>query len=218
MAKLQIQNVSSKPVGYKIKTTSPEKYRVRPSTGQLGPGTTASVEIHCSGGQSTSTPGLVRDKFLITGVYLTSTDLTQAQLTDALKNNAADVQYRLRCQVQGATVPGTPIIHSDYLSPMTPNPGYNVNELDANRQMSNILKKVNQISVKQEELAAQLKLSIQILLILIALVVLLLVVLLFYSNFSNSHERLVDNILDKGSNLADNDSITNQTESSRAEL
>ena len=49
VAKLQIQNVSAKPVGYKIKTTSPEKYRVRPSTGQLGPGATASVEIHCSG-------------------------------------------------------------------------------------------------------------------------------------------------------------------------
>merc|ERR1719391_1468043 len=131
VAKLQIQNVSAKPVGYKIKTTSPEKYRVRPSTGQLGPGTTASVEIHCSGSQSTSTPGLVRDKFLITGVYLTSTDLTQAQLTEALKNIAADCQYRLRCQVQGATG-GIPINPSDFLSPQTQNPGYNVNELDAN--------------------------------------------------------------------------------------
>jgi len=221
VAKLQIQNVSAKPVGYKIKTTSPEKYRVRPSTGQLGPGATASVEIHCSGSQSTSNPGLVRDKFLITGIYLTSTDLTQAQLTEALKNNAADCQYRLRCQVQGLTAPGgTPIIPSDFLSPHAPNPGYNVNELDANRQMSNILKKVNQISVKQEELSSQLKLCLQILLILIALVILLLVVLLFYSNFSNPHERLVDDILDldKGSNLADNDSITAQTESGKSEL
>merc|ERR1712029_305316 len=47
VAKLLIQNVSSKPVGYKIKTTSPDKYRVRPSTGILASNITTSVEIHC---------------------------------------------------------------------------------------------------------------------------------------------------------------------------
>merc|ERR1712192_340920 len=49
--KIQIQNISTKIVGYKIKTTSPEKYRVRPSTGSLSPGLAATVEIHVSGGQ-----------------------------------------------------------------------------------------------------------------------------------------------------------------------
>ena len=47
VAKLLIQNVSSKPVGYKIKTTSPDKYRVRPSTGILASNISTSVEIHC---------------------------------------------------------------------------------------------------------------------------------------------------------------------------
>ena len=93
VAKLQIQNISSKPVGYKIKTTSPEKYRVRPSTGSLAASSTAAVEIHVAGGQ-TAPGGLVRDKFLITGIYLASSDLTQQQLNEALKTQTPDCQYR----------------------------------------------------------------------------------------------------------------------------
>ena len=50
VAKLQLSNVSGRVVGYKIKTISPEKYRVRPSTGVLGPqphqNSETSVEIH----------------------------------------------------------------------------------------------------------------------------------------------------------------------------
>ena len=46
VGKVFIQNISLKIVGYKIKTTSPEKYRVRPSTGSLSPGETATVEIY----------------------------------------------------------------------------------------------------------------------------------------------------------------------------
>merc|ERR1711915_68174 len=68
--------------------------------------------------------------------------------------------------------------------------GMPVTELDQSRQMANIMKKVNQISVKQEELASQLKLCVQILVILIGLVIILLVISLFYSNIS--FERLVE--------------------------
>merc|ERR1711971_1109515 len=47
--KVSLTNTSGKPLGYKIKTTSPEKYRVRPSTGSISPGQTVTVEIHVSG-------------------------------------------------------------------------------------------------------------------------------------------------------------------------
>ena len=43
---------------------------------------------------------------------------------------------------------------------------------------------MNQISVKQEELASQIRLCVQILLILIGLVIVLIVISLFYSNIS----------------------------------
>jgi hypothetical protein len=101
--KIQIQNISTKIVGYKIKTTLPEKYRIRPSTGSLSPGLTATVEIHVSGGQATTIPSsLVSDKFMITAVYLESSELGQQQLADALKTSNPVGQYRLRCQLAGS--------------------------------------------------------------------------------------------------------------------
>ena len=70
------------------------------------------------------------------------------------------------------------------------------------------LNQVNQISVKQEEIASQLKLVVQILLVLIGLVICLLVILLFYSNIS--YERLVENVV----NDIENVSVQNDTSSS----
>jgi len=180
--RVQIQNISSKIVGYKIKTTSPEKYRVRPSTGSLSPGLTATVEIHVSGGQATSTPSsLVRDKFLITAVFLESSELGQQQLADALKTSKPDGQYRLRCQLAGN------------LSEQSGGPqhvglgqglgtGVSQVETDGSRQVANILKKVNQLATKQEELSTQLRLCLHIELVLVGLVILLLVIMLFYTN------------------------------------
>ena len=135
--RVQIQNISSKILGFKIKTTSPEKYRVRPSTGSLSPGLTATVEIHVSGGQATSS--LVRDKFLITAVFLESSELGQQQLADALKTSKPDGQYRLRCQLAGN-------LSEQGVGPQHGGQGQGVGgsqvETDGSRQVANILKKV----------------------------------------------------------------------------
>ena len=197
--RVQIQNISSKIVGYKIKTTSPEKYRVRPSTGSLSPGLTATVEIHVSGGQATSTPSsLVRDKFLITAVFLESSELGQQQLADALKTSKPDGQYRLRCQLAGnlSEQSGGPQ-HGGLGQGL--GTGVGQVETDGSRQVANILKKViikktedtifnihhyqvNQLAIKQEELSTQLRLCLHIELVLVGLVILLLVIMLFYTN------------------------------------
>ena len=147
-AKLQIQNVSQKPIGYKIKTTSPEKYRVRPSTGSLGPGLTANVEIHCSGSGSSAASGaawtLVRDKFLITGIFLESPDISAQVLQEALKSTKPDCQHRLRCQVAGAG-PSSAASAPPPMDAFSAHPGSSVmpvTELDQSRQMANIMKKV----------------------------------------------------------------------------
>ena len=127
-----------------------------------------------------------------------------------LKNNKADGQYRLRCQLAGATqhLPQSQQPINDIMSPIS-NASYVTTELDSNRQMANIIKKVNQISVKQEEIASQLKVVVQILLVLVGLVTCLLVILLFYSNIS--YERLVENVV----NDIENVSVQNDTSSSR---
>ena len=136
-AKIQIQNISSQPVGYKIKTTSPEKYRVKPSTGTLAPNSSATVEIHVSAGQGALTPAsLVRDKFLITAIFLEEVDIKQQQLSEALKSNKPDGQYRLRCQLAPQQ------LSSDLTSPQTGASLSPLTELDSSRQMANLLKKV----------------------------------------------------------------------------
>lgn len=154
-AKLQIQNVSQKPVGYKIKTTSPEKYRVRPSTGSLAPGLSASVEIHCSGSAASAASGawnLVRDKFLITGIFLESPDISAQLLQEALKSTKPDCQHRLRCQVAGAGVgPSSASSAPPPVDAFSAHPGSSalplaVTELDQSRQMANIMKKVWEIA------------------------------------------------------------------------
>jgi hypothetical protein len=145
--KIQIQNISTKIVGYKIKTTSPEKYRVRPSTGSLSPGLAATVEIHVSGGQATTVPSsLVRDKFLITAVFLESSELGQQQLADALKTSKPDGQYRLRCQLAGSQaeqgVVGGGGGGGGLLSQYGQGVGAVQGEHDSTRQVASILKKV----------------------------------------------------------------------------
>merc|ERR1712172_99134 len=105
--KVSLTNTSGKPLGYKIKTTSPEKYRVRPSTGSISPGQTVTVEIHVSGQKEVAS--LSRDKFLVTAVLLEREDIPAAQLADALRTQTPDGQYRLRCNLAGAPETGSGI-------------------------------------------------------------------------------------------------------------
>jgi len=192
--KIQIQNVSTKVVGYKIKTTSPEKYRVRPSTGSLGPGLSATVEIHVSGGQPTLPSSLVRDKFLITAVFLESIDLGQQQLTEALKTSRPDGQYRLRCQLAGSVAEQVGLGGGGGLAGLGHTGSVvGTGEPDSGRQVASILKKVNQLANRQEELATQLRLCLHIELVLVGLVIILLVTLLFFTN-SGDCSRLVSEV------------------------
>jgi len=180
--KIQIQNISTQIVGYKIKTTSPEKYRVRPSTGSLTPGLTATVEIHVSGGQATIPTSLARDKFLITAVFLESSELGQQQLAEALKTSRPDGQYRLRCQLGGSLSEQAGLGGGGSQASLGHGGHGGQGEHDSSRQVASILKKVNQVATKQEELATQLRLCLHIELVLVGLVIVLLVTLLFYSN------------------------------------
>merc|ERR1712038_1436071 len=59
---LSLTNSSEKHVAFKDKTTSPEKYRVRPSTGVVKPGGSYDISVYLhSGNQST----ILKDKFLV---------------------------------------------------------------------------------------------------------------------------------------------------------
>ena len=80
--RLTIANSSDSPVVYKIKTTSPDKYKVRPSMYCLGAGSTNTVEIAA---QSTTASALVRDKFLITAVTVEQEGVPATKIAEIMK-------------------------------------------------------------------------------------------------------------------------------------
>lgn len=66
-----------------IKTTSPEKFRVRPSSGTLALG--ASVTIHVLLQPGYQLPPLTRDKFLIMHLPVQSAGMSAAEIADLWK-------------------------------------------------------------------------------------------------------------------------------------
>lgn len=97
---VKITNIDHGAVTYKIKTTAPEKFRVRPSTGVLSKGASATIVVIFNQGNSPTT--INRDKFLVMAMPIHENDANDSQhLTDLWKNtssgSAAIEQHRLRC-------------------------------------------------------------------------------------------------------------------------
>lgn len=66
-----------------MKTTSPEKFRVRPSAGCLVPGARVTINVNLLPGFQLG--GLCRDKFLVMCMPVNSVDLSPTELTDLWK-------------------------------------------------------------------------------------------------------------------------------------
>lgn len=177
IARVQVQNICDKLVGFKIKTTSPEKYRVRPSSGVLQPGKSSGVEIHLTGQSPPSS--LVRDKFLVTAVYLEDPNISTAMLQELLKKSKPDAQYRLRCQLANEN----PLSPSSFMSPQpglkTPTSGAG-GEGDPAKQLANLMKKINQLAERQEEIERQVTQGTRLQLILLAVSLVILLVVWLY--------------------------------------
>ncbi|XP_030371885.1 motile sperm domain-containing protein 2-like [Scaptodrosophila lebanonensis] len=99
-ATLNIKCVGQTPVTYKIQTTSPEKFRVRPRCGVLGPNESTEVNIWLKSEHSLSEDA--KDKFLVMGMPAVSKDCGASEVADMWKNkpqNCPDVeQHRLVCR------------------------------------------------------------------------------------------------------------------------
>jgi len=163
-AKLQIKNIANKAVVFKIKTTSPEKYRVRPSASHIKVGGMCDVEIHvhqsqlneASSENSSSSNGaavispevtasLMKDKFLVTAITLEEDSedyFSQSKLNELLKTNRPEAQYRLRCSLSGNQHKlATPLQRSGVkeISPTSSTLA------SANKQLENLSKKVTEL-------------------------------------------------------------------------
>ncbi|KAJ8924694.1 hypothetical protein NQ315_000845 [Exocentrus adspersus] len=97
-------------ISYKLKTTSPEKFRVKPSTGCLAPGDNVSVTVTLLPGFQLG--GLSRDKFLVMSTQVEDSELANLDLSELWKStsNRKVNQHRLKCIQSGEVVKnGNPV-------------------------------------------------------------------------------------------------------------
>ncbi|XP_078683166.1 motile sperm domain-containing protein 2-like isoform X2 [Branchiostoma floridae x Branchiostoma belcheri] len=93
---LTLTNTTAGTVAFKVKTTSPEKYRVRPSSGPIAPGVSVDVNVFLQPGHQASTS---RDKFLVLSMEVQQEVKNSAELTALWKSAAKGsvMEHRLRC-------------------------------------------------------------------------------------------------------------------------
>ncbi|XP_026498215.2 motile sperm domain-containing protein 2-like [Vanessa tameamea] len=93
-----ITNMDESPVSFKIRTTSPEKFRVRPSSGILSQGSTQTIVIVVQPGFQLR--NVMKDMFLVMSVQIPKTDLTPKEISEIWQNSTGSKidEYRLKCQ------------------------------------------------------------------------------------------------------------------------
>ncbi|XP_032291163.1 motile sperm domain-containing protein 2 [Drosophila virilis] len=100
-AKLSLKNISSQPVAYKIQTTSPEKFRVRPRCGVVQPNETTDVSIWLKPDHTLSSDG--KDKFLVMATSTPDGGSGAQEVIELWREktaNDSDVEnYRLVCRL-----------------------------------------------------------------------------------------------------------------------
>lgn len=95
---INLKNTTEAAVTYKVKTTAPEKYRVRPSTGVIQAGASIDVNVYLPPGMHSTN----RDKFLIMSLVVAegvANDKNLNEINELWKNAAKEdiVEHRIRC-------------------------------------------------------------------------------------------------------------------------
>ncbi|XP_032587803.1 motile sperm domain-containing protein 2-like isoform X2 [Drosophila mojavensis] len=100
-AKVSLRNICNKPVVYKIQTTSPEKFRVRPRCGIIPQNESTEVHIWLKSDQILSSDG--KDKFLVMATCTSDSECGSQAVADmwrAKSSTDPDVEtFRLVCRM-----------------------------------------------------------------------------------------------------------------------
>lgn len=167
-----LTNSHSGPISYKIKTTSPEKFRVRPSMGVLLPSMSQQICLLLLEGYQQ--PAAAKEKFLVMCIPVTKENLTPQEVSDLWRNtsNPEMEQHKLRC-----TYPGKKIVKNE------PNPTSSVSKTSEHpvediAQMTQVIAGLKQ---NEESLESQLKglKTLQLLNILLTSVLTCLIIYFF---------------------------------------
>lgn len=161
-------------LSYKMKTTSPEKFRVRPSAGCLAPGQQGSVSVTLLPGFQLG--GLSRDKFLVMSMPIDSIDMSPQDLADLWKSAAGKnvSQHKLRCtQPAELTKNGSAV---------------GVSSLDTDQnQIANLASRVSQLTQCQSQLHNSVQ-KMYYLQILTLIFMFILAIVVIYVLRSDIHE------------------------------
>ncbi|XP_078174015.1 vesicle-associated protein 1-1-like [Carex rostrata] len=96
---LLLTNKTDDHIAFKVKTTSPKKYCVRPNTGTVSPRSTCDVVITMQAQKEMPPDMQCKDKFLVQGVVATpgiaAKDITQEMFTKESGNKVDEVKLRV---------------------------------------------------------------------------------------------------------------------------
>ncbi|XP_029924837.1 motile sperm domain-containing protein 2-like isoform X2 [Myripristis murdjan] len=115
-----LQNVTKNAVAYKVRTTAPEKYRVKPSSGSCAAGTSVEITVSLHGG-SQSAP---QDRFLIMAAEMepvvTGANQDLAQFWKEIPKSKV-MERRLKCHILQSLKPTLNLDNHNYNSPAISN-------------------------------------------------------------------------------------------------
>ncbi|XP_058805543.1 motile sperm domain-containing protein 2-like [Phymastichus coffea] len=167
---VMLKNImSDQNLTYKIKTTSPEKFKVRPNTGIIQASQKISITITLQGGY-TLLSLLPHDRFLIMCLPINETMAPQ-ELTEFWKLNIGSAkQHRLMCRVinENADNLKSSIAYS--------------NSSSGNHSMSSLFSKISRIEETSINLQKEISLIKHLLLLSAILIVVLLLWIIYISN------------------------------------
>ncbi|KAF6200836.1 hypothetical protein GE061_005283, partial [Apolygus lucorum] len=175
---LTITNTSDGPITFKVKTTSPEKFRVRPYCGALGTG--ASVNINVLLLSDYKPASIVQDKFLVMILPLDTDNPPSNQINEAWKNSGSQKveEFRLRCRLNSNLTPtGQP---NGAVSPTS-------SSTDLEQKISQLLVSMNHVNRICSEVETELKTWRRLVVIFIIICVSFgITILYFLSNLPSS--------------------------------
>lgn len=129
-ANLLLENLSGVHVAFKIKTTAPKGYLVRPSTGTIKPGEALTVQIILQ--PLSEVPNVVNDRFLVQCTAIANdelvskdfwTTLDKASIQDHRLNVTFKKDIGLNIQTSQSNIGVPPHIAARILTPLGPNAG-----------------------------------------------------------------------------------------------
>lgn len=127
---LRLVNVTSEYVAFKVKTTSPKKYCVRPNTGVVPPQSSAEVTVTMQAQREAPPDMVCKDKFLVQSVTVPQGSSTKDLSQDLfMKESGRDIrEAKLRVLYVAPPQPPSPVAESAEEGVASPSPFANSND------------------------------------------------------------------------------------------